>query len=786
MQLLPLLPHHQAELQTGSGLKDPAKLGYHSTTAAENKVYLGGRDVGPGWAITYRSLNGQLKFTRVKPDQPPLDKNGKSAKYLTCKNAGNRVYISQLILDKVLGDPDVPLWVTEGEKKSDAASQAGFYCVGLAGVWCFLSKRDGQSRVIDDFKYITWQGRTVYICFDSDAATNKDVHLAEYRLAQELERFGAIVRIVRLPAAGDDKVGLDDFLLSKGRKALEALMKKSQPAEKPNKKERPDALPVRLVKLALAETELFHDKANVPYARVINSDHWETWRCNSRSFKRWLSRQFYEVEGKAAGAAAVADALNIIEAQACFEGEEHELHNRIAERDGAVWYDLTDSRWRAVRVEPGRWEIIAEPPILFIRYDHQSEQVSPIPGGDVNRLFDFIAVGDKQDQLLLKIWLVACLLPNIPHPVPVLHGPQGSGKSSAFRYLRRLIDPSVIETLSFPRDNNELVQKLSHNWMALFDNVDQLHQWQSDALCRAVTGEGFSKRQLFTDDEDVIYRFRRCIGLNGINVSATRADLLDRSILIGLERIIPTQRKEERQLESDFTEARPHILGGLFDALAEAMRLEPAVQLTGLPRMADFARWGCAIAEALGHKSADFMAAYEVNQAQQNAEVLEGEPVAAAICALMEGAPAWSGTAAELLEALTQAAEAQKINTQARNWPQAAHALTRRLNKVKPNLAAAGIEMATGRDTKGSKIIDLTYRSDNSDNSDNPLPPNDLDLDATLSLLNSVDASSDKSKSSDKVANNTKSNKNNTLDAIDAIDAKIEPYSETELKDIEL
>ena len=104
------------------------------------------------------------------------------------------------------------------------------------------------------------------------------------------------------------------------------------------------------------------------------------------------------------------------------------------------------------------------------------------------------------------------------------------------------------------------MQKLSHHWAALFDNVAGLSGWQSDALCRAVTGEGFSKRQLYTNDEDIIYHFQRIIGLNGINVVATRADLLDRGILIGLERISPDQRRDEEEMEAAFQEARPYIL----------------------------------------------------------------------------------------------------------------------------------------------------------------------------------------------------------------------------------
>ena len=64
-----------------------------------------------------------------------------------------------------------------------------------------------------------------------------------------------------------------------------------------------------------------------------------------------------------------------------------------------------------------------------------------------------------------------------------------------------------------------------HNYICYFDNVSEIKEWISDQLCRAVTGSGFSKRELYSDDDDIIYNFRRCIGFNGINLGATKADL---------------------------------------------------------------------------------------------------------------------------------------------------------------------------------------------------------------------------------------------------------------------
>jgi hypothetical protein len=467
----------------------------------------------------------------------------------------------------------------------------------------------------------------------------------------------------------------------------------------------------RLAKLVCDDTELFYDQHQTPHALVGVADHYQVLRCRSQAFKRWMVRQMYVAEDRVPGSEAITGALNLIEALAVYEGDQHQLRNRVAANNGDYWYDLTDEKSRAIRINSEGWEIVDNPPILFSRYDHHAPQVEPIPGGDIQRLFDFLPISDEDTRLLLLSWLVSCLVPDIPHPIPVFHGPQGSGKSSTCRILRRLIDPSSLETLSFPRDHNELVQKLAHHYVALFDNIDTLQPWQSDMLCRACTGEGFSKRQLFSDDDDIIYSFRRCVGLNGINITATRADLLDRSILIPLERISSTQRREEDELEAAFVAARPHILGGIFDVFSRAILIRPSVKLASKPRMADFARWGWAIAQALGFEPVDFQRAYSANIEEQNAEVLVGHPVAAAVRILMKGASQWEGEPGQLLEKLEGVADEAKIDRKDRLWPKGSNWLTRRLKEVKPNLAAVGIQIDTGH--SGRNFIRIHKESEN-------------------------------------------------------------------------
>ncbi len=74
-------------------------------------------------------------------------------------------------------------------------------------------------------------------------------------------------------------------------------------------------------------------------------------------------------------------------------------------------------------------------------------------------------------------------------------------------------------------------------------------------------------------------------------------------------------------------------------------------------------------------------------------ELLHDNPVAVVVRALMEEQDEWSGTATELLNELDGLAERYRIDTRARLWPKAPQSLSRRLNEVRPNLAAVGIQV---------------------------------------------------------------------------------------------
>lgn len=415
-------------------------------------------------------------------------------------------------LAELLAAPDATIYVAEGEKDADRLAREGLVATtnsGGAGKW-----RKEYAQAL--------QGRDVVILPDNDDAGRKHGQ----QVARSLHGVARSVKVVDLPGL-PEKGDVSDWLaaghtVEELKAIVEAAPVWQQPAGRTGRKQRKggesekqESQADRLVALVTTEgVELFHDDLGDGFARVPVREHREIWRCGSKSkdFKRWLARQFWESEQKAPNSDALSAALNVIEAKARFDGEEHRLHNRVAFHEDAIWYDLADRDWRAVRVTSSGWEVVAEPPILFRRYSHQRPQPEPTRGSDLRDLLRFVNLRDPSQGLLLLVYVVCCFVPEVPHPIPVLHGPQGSAKTTLFRMLRGLVDPSATAVLSFPRDATELVQQLSHHWAPFYDNISHMPDWTSDLLCRAVTGEGFSKRELYSDDEDIIYQFRRCVG----------------------------------------------------------------------------------------------------------------------------------------------------------------------------------------------------------------------------------------------------------------------------------
>jgi hypothetical protein len=354
---------------------------------------------------------------------------------------------------------------------------------------------------------------------------------------------------------------------------------------------------------------------------------------------------------------------------------------------------------------------------------------------------------DKENRILAKVYIISLFLPpDIAKPILLPHGEQGSAKSTFQEFIKDLVDPSGALTLSFPRNIAELTQQLSHNYVAFFDNISSLPTWISDVLCRAVTGGGFSKRRLYTDDDDFTYQFKRCVGCNGINLAATNPDILERGLSLHLKRIPENKRRKLKQLWVLYRMIKPHLLGFIFDTLVKALKMLKEVHLTNLPRMANWTELGEVISRCLGHPEGAFFQAYEKNSAKLNTHALEASAVATAMIRLMEkrmseeskltecidGLRYFEGSMNNLLIELKNIAEGELgIDTRdKRSWPQSPQALGNKLNEAATNLREIGI-IIERPENKASHSKDVLLIKQNVPNGE----PGNLPLDSFLTTF---------------------------------------------------
>lgn len=459
----------------------------------------------------------------------------------------------------------------------------------------------------------------------------------------------------------------------------------------------PRTTATKLIDIGSNGVELFHDERGDGYAKVKDGVIHKTLRLRGKEFRRWCAGKYWERYQGAANSEALQNAINVLEAKATHEGKERMMFNRFAVFGDAVYIDLCDEKWQAVKVTPEGFATVPNPG-FFRRYSHQRPLPYPELGGSLDRLDGFLNV-KPDDLILVKAWLSAVYVGNIPRPILTPHGVKGSAKTTLCRVLRRLTDPSLSECLSFPRDENEIAQLLDHHAVPVLDNVSKVGHNQGDILCRSVTGGAFSKRELYSDAEDIIFSFKRAVILNGINIPSHAPDLLDRMMLIELERVSDDRRKDEKTFWADFDAQAPKLFGAVLTATAGMLRSE--FKADRLPRMADFALLGARWAEGQGIGGGEkFLTTYAGNVSRQVEEALESDSVAIALRELVKAGSS-TGTPSELLKKLNDQRGLQKAPE---DWPRSAEALGKRLRVIESTLHDSGIEVTHHRDETGRRV----------------------------------------------------------------------------------
>ena len=388
----------------------------------------------------------------------------------------------------------------------------------------------------------------------------------------------------------------------------------------------------------------------------------------------------------------------------------HEAAVRVVAYQGDIGIDLGDDTWNALHITPEGWAVAPHADVPLIRPAGFRALPCPVRDPDaLNKLRRLINLPNAEHDasfMLVVAWLVAALYPSGPYCVLAVDGEQGSGKSSACRMLRRLIDPNAADLRATPRSEDDLLIAALNELIAAFDNLSYLTRDMADALCRLATGAGLGKRKLYTDVDEILVCVCRPVLLNGIPSLLARGDLADRSIAVTLPQIADEHRRHEAAIRADF------------DAAARASsrccwmpwRSQCAACLTCSFRICR--AWPTSLGSpaplrphSAGPKPRCSPRSYQ-NREAAVAMIIEADGVAQAVHSLVTEQGEWSGTASALLELVKQRVPPDVLRE--RGWPKDGARLSARLKRVAPALRRAGLQVfLPSSGGRGGRIVTL-------------------------------------------------------------------------------
>jgi hypothetical protein len=455
-----------------------------------------------------------------------------------------------------------------------------------------------------------------------------------------------------------------------------------------------------LIELALELGTLWHDSTGAGWVDFDVDGNLQTARIRSKRFRDCLARVLWEREERSINSEAWSEAVGTLEGIARFKGPEREAFLRVGKHGDCIYIDLGTDDWRIIRVSPSGWDIIpyAECPIPFYRADCQLPLPIPTREGSLDDLWQLLNVKEA-DRPLVVGWLLSCLTPDGSKPILTFSGEKGSGKSSAATLLKRLTDPTRVSKASGVGDARTVASAAVGRWVLCFDNLTHLSPEQQDLLCCVSTGAGYSHRTLYTDLEESFLEYRRPQILTGIDLVPTRSDLLDRCLIVRLERIPEDERLTEEELETLTLSLLPGIYGALLDLLVVALRNLPTTKPATLPRMASFAQ----LCIAAGIPS--FVEAYATNIKTGNQAAVEANPLTDGILALLDVHNGyWEGTSTELVRKL------QELDPTNRGFQKlSASSVGKKMaSSLKSDLAAVGVTVKQGKGNKGQRYLVLS------------------------------------------------------------------------------
>lgn len=194
------------------------------------------------------------------------------------------------------------------------------------------------------------------------------------------------------------------------------------------------------------------------------------------------------------------------------------------------------------------------------------------------------------------------------------------------------------------------------------------------------------------------------LSFSGITTISGRADFLDRCICLSTKRIPASQRQPVNDILEEFQKDLPYLLYSSMKILSRALAIYEELELSELPRMADFAKFGYAIAEAMKYGGEKFLAIYDKNQDELLETMVEEDTILSVLIEFIHKKHYFCGKMMELRVQLIGQAEQMDIDI--RYLLKAENALSRKINQSQSVLAMFGIHLKRGK-SNGNRYIKI-------------------------------------------------------------------------------
>jgi len=461
------------------------------------------------------------------------------------------------------------------------------------------------------------------------------------------------------------------------------------------------------------EQELWHTKNDTAYVTIVENGHKENLLLQGRKFRKWLSRALRNAKGKTPSKNMLDEVLMALEAEATFDGKEHDVFYRVAYAEGKLYLDTGRDDWSVIEVRADGWEVKADSPIRFARSNSVRPLVIPDPDGDIELLKKYIPCESEDEFKLLVGLVLGIYAPHKPYPIGVFTGLAGCGKTTRARAVIRLTDPSAAELVTAPKDDRDVLASTSTRWLTTFDNVKKLNQAVSDALCAICTGVAYSSRQYFTNlDVFETTEIARPMLMTGVELRLNQ-DLRSRSIFFEFSPLLAKDCKTEDQYWKKYDADAPKILGGVLNALSCALKNWEAAKKEDveLPRLADHTVWVTAAEEALGWPPGTYrkllLAHQKEGMTESDMNSIFGQAVLGYI---RSDAKSWKDKYAP------QNLQAEQLYVGLMNWakegldrndikyiPRSSGAFSKKLRRLAPSLGYMGVEFEFDVAHEGNK-----------------------------------------------------------------------------------